>query len=85
MSIFFDFSSYHDKKIYSRFYKAIFIFKLDNKVLNKVFYGILNAIKVLSLIVNRLYHFIVNASYRKESFKDRKRILNFIKTRIFPF
>ena len=83
LSLFYDLSTYHDKKKISRFYKWIFMMKLNNAFLNRTFCKCIDMLQLFSIIIHRLFFFMGNASYRKESFKDRKRIFKLIKNGLF--
>ncbi len=67
------------KKTLSR---SIFILKQKYRRLNTVHFFIFNLNDVISLISRRFLLFIINPSYRKASFKKRKQILSFVKSRI---
>ena len=79
---YFDILTPDNESLTDKFLNNIFLLKQKNKFLNAIWCKLMNVISVLSLIINRFILFIVNPNYRKESFKERKRILKFIKNRI---
>lgn len=83
LSIYFDLSGYLNKKLGNPFCKWVFKKKLNNSSLNRFYYKGLNLFQLFSLIIHRLFFFVGNASYRRESFKARKRIFKSIKMRLF--
>ncbi len=85
MNVYFKIDSYHKKSILRSINNQFFVLKQNNMPLSKTSYFILNFVKILGLIFHRLFVFIVNPAYRKESLKDYKRILGLFKTRLNPF
>ena len=66
----------------NNFSKSIFIRKQKHECFNKVHFFVFNLVDVIALIIKRVLLFMTNPSYRKESFRKRKQILKFIKSRI---
>lgn len=85
MSVYFNLSMSRKKSLFQSINTQFFVLKQQYKFLSKTSYFILNGIKTLGIYFNRLFIMLTNPAYRKESFKDRKRILKIIKEKIKPF
>lgn len=62
-----------------------FVLKQQYRLLSKTGYFILSFMSSLGIIINRFFVFLGNPAYRKASLRDRKRILQLLKKRLFPF
>ena len=85
MNVYFNLDEHHKKGISRYINTRFFVWKQKNKLVSKLSFVVLNLINVLSIFTHRLFFFIGNASYRKESLKDHKRILKLIKKHMYPF
>lgn len=85
MKVYFYLDMSYKKSLFLTLKTRFFALKQQYKLLNKTSYFILNVIKTLGIYFNRFFIILTNSAYRKESFKDRKRLLKIIKEKIKPF
>jgi hypothetical protein len=81
-SCYFEFNRLSSIKTKPTIKRQLFLLKQKNRSLNKIYIFVLNHMDVMSLIVRRLYIFVTNSSYRQDSFRKRREILKFIKSRL---
>lgn len=79
MALYFDSIEANNNSIKSKLLFFIFKKKQQQKKLRFIYYRFLKTIKFIYILINRLIYFIFNSSYRKDSFRDRKRIISILK------
>ena len=84
LDVYFSLKKTYSKSFYDNLKISFFKKKQKRTFLRTYWFIILNTIKEIHLILNRLVVFIFNSSYRKESLKDRKRLFREIRNRLNP-
>ena len=85
MTVYFKLEMSRKKSLIRTIKTQIFILKQQNKFLNKVSYFGLKLSKNLGIIIHRIFVFLGNSAYRKESLRDYKRIVKLLKKLLSPF